>query len=112
MATYPTVPKIRASGTSKTQQIKTLRSETEGAYTKVRRVSTKAKKKFKLGYKGITKDEFAILETFFNENQGLSFDFVYPGEESIHIVIFAQDEITQTEQDGVLVSTSIELEEI
>lgn len=111
MATYPTAPKVRASGSSRAIEVPTVKSESEGAYTRERRLTTKVKRKWKLNYNNITKDDFIILEDFFLANKGLTFQFTYPGTATEYDVGFAQDTITQAEKDGVLVSTSVELEE-
>jgi len=111
MATYPTEPKVRASGSNREIEIPTTKSESDGAYTKERRTTTREKRRWKLNYNNITKDEFEILENFFIANKGLTFQFTYPGTATEYDVGFAQDKIAEAEKDGVLVSTSVELEE-
>lgn len=112
MAIYPTEPKVRASGSSDKLNIPTIRTESENAYTKVRRKTTRTKSKFKLSYRSITEAEYTILQTFFNTNQGLAFTFVHPATTVSYNCIFSQDDLDKTYKDGVLVSTEISIEEI
>lgn len=109
---YPILPKPSAPGSSDTLSIPVLRSESEGAYTKVRRITTKAKNEFTLKYNKLTKVNYAILSDYFSANQGLSFDFVHPDTNITHTCVFMQDSIKKTHIDGVLSSTVIKLEEV
>ena len=109
---YPTEPRVRASGTVDTATIPLVKSESDGAYTKVRRKVTRVKNKFTLSYQKITYDEFDILKAYFYANQGLSFDFIHPSNAETFTCVFAQEEIQKTYIDSVLVSTTIVLEEV
>ena len=109
---FPTEPIPRASGSDETIIIPLVKSESEGAYTKVRRKITKVKNEFKLNYRKITKAEYTILKNYFIANQGLEFQFVHPDTLEEYTCIFKQDKLVKTHTDGVLVSTEIMLEEV
>jgi len=108
---YPVTPVPRAAGSEDSKTRALLKSESEGAYVKVRPLATKAINRFKLNYKSITKTEFATLETFFDANIGKTFSFTHPDTAVVYTCTFDQEELKKTHTDGVLVSTDITLVE-
>lgn len=108
---YPTTPIPRASGSEDSKTRALIKSESEGAYVRVRPLATKAINRFKLNYRKITKAEFAILEAFFDANIGKSFTFTHPDTATVYTCTFDQEELKKTYVDGVLVSTDIMLVE-
>lgn len=108
---YPTAPVPRAAGSEDSKIRTLLKSESEGAYVKIRPVATKAINRFKLNYRNITKAEFVILEAFFDANIGKTFSFTHPDTAVVYTCTFDQEELKKTHVDGVLVSTDIMLVE-
>ena len=108
---YPTTPKPRASGSEDTKTRALVKSESEGAYVRVRPLATKAINRFKLNYSNITRAEFATLSSFFDANIGKTFTFVHPDTSVSYSCTFDQEELRKTYVDGVLVSTEITLVE-
>ena len=94
---YPLIPKAH-QGSKTDLNIPIVKSESEGAYTKVRRTTTKTKRTWELRYKSITLANYEILEDYFNANQGLSFEFV--SNNITYDVIFNQDKITKEHTSG------------
>ena len=111
MANFPTAPCPRV-GTKETTVIPIVKSESEGNYTKVRRVATRSRKKFELKYNALTLSEFQILETFFIDNQGSSFTFTHPSTAVEYECIFNQSELKKDFTDTKIVNTDIVLEEV
>jgi|LGVF01.2.fsa_nt_gb hypothetical protein len=110
MNTYPTTPTPRI-GSKDTKIIPIVKSESEGNYTKVRRVTTKARMKFNLKYNTITSDEFNTLDAFFEANQGIAFIFVHPVTSISYNCIFNQSELGKNYK-GVHIDTDMILEEV
>jgi hypothetical protein len=108
---YPENP-IPSLGSSSQLYIPLIKSESDGNYPKVRRKTTKARKKFELDYKNILHSEFQVLEDFFVANQGLSFDFTEPLSGTIYTCVFMQDELDKSYDTVNTVSTTIKLEEV
>jgi len=109
MAIYPISP-VPHQGSKTDLNIPVIKAESEGAYTKVRRTTTKTKRTWDLSYKNILLQDYQILEDFFNDNQGLSFDYTY--DDVTYTVIFNQAKITKEHTTGVTASTSIQLEQV
>jgi len=92
MTTFPTIqsPNGLQQKTIKPAQ----RSTSSAGYTMARAKATIAKKEFKVMYQNLTTAERNTLQTFFNSNQGLEFDWTHPEPSgSTYQVIFNQDDI-------------------
>ena len=77
-----------------------IRTKFEAGYVQSSAGSTVAKKSFSIGWEWLTRADFAALVTFFETNQGGSFNFTHPITETVYIVRFA-------EEDGFPETTSL-----
>jgi len=70
------------------------RKTSAAGYTMARAKATLAKKEFQLLYNFLTKTERNTLQTFFDGNQGLEFNWTHPETGgSTYQVVFAADDI-------------------
>ncbi|WP_170000350.1 hypothetical protein [Campylobacter sp. RM9328] len=111
MNTYPNFPKP-AVGSSRSIINPTLRSQSEAGYTTSRKKYTRAKREYSLDYPLLTMEQLAILESFFNENQGRSFKFTHPLENVERICIFAMDKFSISDNFSNHCSVKIDLVEV
>ena len=111
MNIFPTNP-IPRSGTKQTTIIPIAKSESEGNYSKVRRLVTKERKKFELKFNTLTHAEYSILETFFIYNQGLVFEFTNQVTDITHNCIFSQSELLATYVNSLHINVDIIIEEV
>lgn len=112
MAIYPSTPRFIFDGEITTKK-EALRSESEAGYTMSRPRYTKAKKSFTLNYSAIKNEDYAILEAFFEANQGLNFTFTHPIDlTKSYTVIFAMDELKAKPVSAGRCSTTVELREV
>jgi hypothetical protein len=109
METFPTEPHPRV-GSKESTVNPIIKSESDGNYTKTRRITTKSRKKFELNYNALTMPEYQILEDFFNANQGMPFLFTAPNS-TVYECIFVQDELPKDYVNSFVVNTSIKIEE-
>lgn len=111
MNTYPSFPKP-AVGSSRSIINPTFRSKSEAGYTMSRRKYTRAKREYSLSYPLLTMEQLAILESFFNENQGEKFKFTHPLESIERICIFAMDKFPISDNFSNHCSVTIDLAEV
>lgn len=111
MNTFPTDPKPRI-GSKDTTIIPIVKSESDGNYTRVRRIATRSREKFELNYNVITFSEFDILKSFFVANQGFPFTFTHPATSVAYTCIFSQEELEKNYIDSKFINTKIILEEV
>ncbi len=111
MNTFPAAVCPRMA-TKETTLLPIIKVESDANYTKVRRVSTRAREKFELAFSTITETEFATLKAFFIANQGLPFIFVHPNSAISYTCVFNQSELKKTYFSKLLVSTQMVLEEV
>jgi len=111
MNTFPLTPCPRV-GSKQTTILPIIKSESEGNYTKVRKIATRDRKKFELKYTTITHGEFAILESFFLANQGMMFEFTNQATDEVYTCIFTQSELPCNYKTPIHIDTDIILEEV
>lgn len=112
MAIYPTTPSPRYQSVHG-KSLPAIRTESEGNYGMTRKRTTRSRSHFSLKYDAITRDEYAILEAFFLENQGTMFSYTYPLEPlKTYTVMFDIDKIEATDINPNRCNTSVELIEI
>lgn len=95
MAIYPTTP-IPSIGSKSAYIIPIVKSEADGNYIRVRRRSTRKRESFELKYSLMSYEEYAVLEEFFDTNQGLSFTWTHPVTSAEHTVVFMMDRLEAT----------------
>ena len=111
MATYPTEPEARLGSSSK-KKYNVLKNSFEANYMQVRKASTRSRSVFTLRYDNITKDEYAIIEAFFDANIGTIFTYINPENSLSYQVSFQNNELDYQATTKELCSTSVILEEI
>jgi len=107
MASYPIAGLTQQS--KRITQLEAIRSQTEGGYMFSRKKFTKAKYKFELEHL-FSESEFDTLNTFFETNQGTSFDLTFKSNN--YTVIFGIDELTPDYLSADVVKTKISLVEV
>ena len=107
MAFYPITGLTQQS--KRITQFEALRSQSEGGYMFSRKKFTKPKYKFELEHL-FNESDFETLNTFFETNQGTSFDLVFKG--ITYRVIFGIDELSPDHLSGDVVKTKVTLVEV
>jgi len=89
-----------ANQMTRTTVKKAYRATSSAGYTMARPAGTIAKKIFEISYTALTWTERNTLETYFNDHQGVEFDWTQPegggapfGVEETFGVIFGEDEL-------------------
>lgn len=88
-----------ANQITRTTVKKAYRATSSAGYTMARPAGTIAKKIFEISYTALTRTERNTLETYFNDHQGVEFDWTHPvtelnvGGEGTFGVIFGEDEL-------------------
>lgn len=110
MANFPSLGNPR-NGMKVSNVNKVLTSEFQGNYKQKRKGSTRTRKMFDCNYILETAD-YNLLETFFNDNVGLSFVFIHPINSTTHECTFVNDTLEATYTTSDLVDINIQLEEV
>jgi len=71
---------------------KQLRTPFEAGYVQSRAKHTVAKMEFIIGWEWMTRAQYDTLETFFESNQGGSFNFTHPITGSVYVVRFSEED--------------------
>lgn len=90
---------------------KVLTSEYMGNYKQKRKSATRSRKTFDCNYSLETID-YNTLETFFNDNIGLSFSFTHPINATVHECTFMNETLEATYVTSELVDINIQIEEV
>jgi len=109
------------SGIDKPDRVKRIkvkkahRGTSELGYVQSRSRWTGSKYRFILEWDAMSEDDFDLLDTFFDDNQGLSFTWTHPKTDTEYTCVFSSDEI---EFDPVIFTSeyiyytvSVEIEE-
>ena len=88
MANYPT---LVVSELSERAVDDILMSRARSGGPKARRLFTGKKREFKVSHKDLTAAQRTTLESFFDTNRALTFNFTHPSTGVVYVVIFAGD---------------------
>ena len=109
MAAFPDIPVTIGSQSS--LYIPIVQTESEGNYLRVRRKTTRSRRIFTLDFKEISYTDYALIEAFFEANQGISFTWTHPVTSIEYDLVFMQDTLVQT-MGATSCDTSILVREI
>lgn len=78
-----------------------IRTSFEAGYIHSRSAATQMKRVFSIGWKWLLRTEYNTLVTFFDTNQGGTFNFTHPISSVVYVVGFVNDELPDAESIGV-----------
>lgn len=110
MVNFPTLPGVRRNierGLTKPE----IKSKFEGNYAQTRPIFTRATYDFRIEYAALTIAQVEVLEQFFVDNKGGSFNWINPQDGKTYVVRFAEDKLSPKQITKELYTISIAFEE-
>jgi hypothetical protein len=89
-----------------------IRTEFEGNYVQSRARSTRGIMRWNLKWESMPEADFQTLRTFFNTNQGGSFNWTEPVTSTARIVRFSEDSLRWSHSNKGVRSVSCGIEEV
>ena len=111
MATWPTIM-IPQFGTGGEWYRPQIRNEFEANYVQSRPRGTRGIMRWTLQWTAMSEADFQTLLTFFNTNQGLSFDWTEPVTTTARTCRFSEDSLKWSHSDKGVRSVSCGIEEV
>lgn len=89
------------------------RGKSSAGYTMSRAMATTSKEEFEVGYDFLSSSDRDTLQTFFNTNQGIEFNWTHPETGgSTYSVVFAEDELFFTAKPPFYWTITLKLQEV
>jgi len=111
MAVFPTLPGVRRNIERNVNKPE-IKSKFEGNYAQTRPVYTRANYDFKIEYAALSITEIKVLEQFFVENKGGSFDWLNPQDNETYLVRFVDEKFSSKMITKEKYTVSITLEQV
>lgn len=111
MADFPTLPGVKRN-IERNLYKPEIKSKFEGNYAQTRPVFTRATYDFKIEYAALTMAQVVVLEQFFADNKGNSFNWLNPQDATTYVVRFVDDKLSSKQITKEFYTVSIPLEQI